>query len=451
MSLKFPSNFLWGAATASYQIEGYSLTDGGGVSIWHTFSHTPGNIINGDTGDIACDHYHKFSEDINLMKFLGLKAYRFSIAWPRIFPYGTGKVNMKGIDFYDKLVDELLSANIIPFVTLYHWDLPQSLQDRGGWANKEIVNWYADYADFIFQKLGDRVEYWITLNEPWVSSFFGNLYGTDAPGMRNIYTAFTTFHNQLRAHSKVVEIFRQEKMKGKIGVSLSNNFYIAVTSDEKDKIATQHMHEFTNYPLFLDPIFFGRYPKGLQSIIDKYLPHYYEKDLDEIRSDIDFVGINYYRGHSVKYNKDKFLNAELIKIGLKETGMGWEIYPKGLYEILKGIQKNYNPKEFYVTENGAAFDDNLINNSVHDQERIEYIREHLVQVNNAIMNGINVNGYFVWSLMDNFEWAYGYSKRFGIVYVDYKTQNRIVKDSGIYYSNIINSGELSAEGGNKNE
>ncbi len=442
MVIKFPDNFLWGAATASYQVEGYPLENGAGMSTWHTFSHTPGNTVNGDTGDIACDHYHKYSEDITLMKSLGLKAYRFSIAWPRIFPSGTGKVNLKGIDFYDKLIDELLDANIIPFVTLYHWDLPQALQDRGGWANKEIVGWYADYVDFIFQKLGDRVKNWITLNEPWIVSFYGHFYGTDAPGMKNVYTAFTTFHNQLKAHSKAVEIFRQENMDGKIGVSLSNNYYKPATTNEEDILATQRMHAFANYSLFLDPVFFGRYPKILQNVIETYLPRDYEKDLDEIKREIDFVGINYYRGHSVKYDKSQFLDAKLMKIGLKETGIGWEIFPRGLYEILNGVQKEYKPKELYVTENGSAFEDKVINDHVHDDERIEFLRDHLIEANNSIKEGVNLKGYFVWSLMDNFEWAYGYSKRFGIIYVDYKTQKRIVKDSGIYYSKIIKNGGI---------
>jgi len=439
----FPNNFLWGSATASYQIEGSPLADGAGPSIWHRFSHTPGNIINGDTGDIADDHYNRYKEDISIMKELGVKAYRFSISWPRIFPYGKGKINEKGLDFYNRLVDELLNAEIIPFVTLYHWDLPAHLQDLGGWTNRDIACWYADYSDYMFQRLGDRVKNWITLNEPWVVAFVGHFFGEHAPGMKDIHAAFSVVHNQLRAHSKAVKAFREESIKdGKIGITLSNSSHDPVANSEEDKRAAQLAHEWNNYPLFLNPIFKGDYPTLLKEKVYEYFPKNYEKDMQEIKEEIDFVGINYYSGDLIKADPNSFLGGKNVERGLSKTEMGWEIYPEGLYKMLKGVQDEYNPKEVYVTENGAAFDDKVEEEQVHDENRTDYLKKHFEMALKAIENGVKLKGYFVWSLLDNFEWAQGYSKRFGIVYVDYKTQKRIIKDSGKWYSNFIKNNEL---------
>ncbi|PNR96216.1 GH1 family beta-glucosidase [Petrotoga sp. 9PWA.NaAc.5.4] len=439
----FPKDFIWGAATASYQIEGSPLADGAGTSIWHRFSHTSGNILNGDTGDIADDHYNRYKEDISIMKHLGLKAYRFSISWPRIFPYGKGKINEKGLDFYNRLVDVLLDAEIIPFVTLYHWDLPAALQDLGGWMNRDIACWYADYADYMFQRLGDRVKNWITLNEPWVMAFIGHFTGEHAPGMKDIYGAFSVVHNQLRAHSKAVKSFKEENIKnGKIGITLSNSSHDPATDSEEDKRAAQLAHEWTNYPLFLNPIFKGDYPTLLKEKVYEYLPNNYQKDMQDIKEEIDFVGINYYSGDLIKADSNSFLGGKNVERGLPKTEMGWEIYPEGFYKILKGVQDEYNPKEVYVTENGAAFNDKVEEEQVHDESRIEYLKKHFEKAHKAIEDGVKLKGYFVWSLLDNFEWAWGYSKRFGIVYVDYKTQKRIIKDSGKWYSNFIKNNEL---------
>lgn len=444
MSTKyFPKDFLWGAATASYQIEGSPLADGAGSSIWHRFSHTPGNILNGDTGDVAADHYRRYKEDIALMKEMGLKGYRFSIAWPRIYPYGKGKINVKGMDFYDRLVDELLEAGITPFITLYHWDLPATLQDLGGWANRDIACWFADYADYMFQRLGDRVENWSTLNEPWVVAFVGHLFGEHAPGMKDIYSAFLVTHNQLRAHSKAIRAFREANIaNGKIGITLSNTSHDPATDSMEDKIAAKVAHEWNNYPLFLHPIYYGDYPDTVKEFLKEYLPKNYYKDMEEIKEEIDFVGINYYSGDLVKFDPDSPLGGKSVKRGLPKTEMGWEIYPEGFYKILKGLQDEYNPKEVYVTENGAAFDDKVENGEVHDHKRIDYLKKHFEMAHKAIEDGVKLKGYFVWSLLDNFEWAFGYSKRFGIVYVDYNTQKRIIKDSGKWYSQIIKNNSL---------
>ncbi len=444
-NIKFPEGFKWGVATASYQIEGSPLADGAGPSIWHRFSHTPGTTYNGDTGDIACDHYRRYKEDVALMKKLGVKAYRFSIAWPRVFPQGKGKLNLKGMDFYDRLVDELMNAGIEPFITLYHWDLPAALQDEGGWLNRDIANWFANYSDFVFQKLGDRVKHWITLNEPWVTAFVGHLFGEHAPGMRDIYAAFEVVHNELRAHSKAVKAFREENLEGEIGITLSNHSQSPASQEEADIVAAQVAHEYVNYPLFLNPIFKGDYPRHLLSVAKEYMPKAYEQDMDEIKEDIDFVGINYYSGNLVKADPNAPLGIKNVDRGLEKTEMGWEIYPQGLYEILTGVQKNYAPKKIFITENGAAFKDVVEDGEVHDDKRIEYLKAHFNQAYKAIQDGVNLKGYFVWSLMDNFEWAKGYSKRFGIVYVDYETQKRILKDSAKWYAKVIKNNAVEAE------
>ncbi len=441
--MAFPQGFKWGVATAAYQVEGFPLSDGAGPSIWHRFSHTFGTTRNGDTGDVACDHYHKYKEDVSIMRKLGIKAYRFSIAWPRIFPNGKGKLNLKGMDFYDRLVDELMTSNIEPFVTLYHWDLPAHLQDEGGWTNEDVANWFADYADFVFQKLGDRVKHWITLNEPWVTAFIGHMFGIHAPGMKDTYAALKVVHNQLRAHSKAVKAFRDENLSGKIGITLSNHSQTPASQNENDVMAAEVAHEWTNYPLFLNPIFKGEYPEHFYNAAREYFPRGYEKDMDDINVPIDFVGINYYSGNLVKADERAVFGVKNVERGVEKTDMGWEIYPQGLYEILTGVQNTYHPNEIFITENGAAFKDKLEDGKVHDEKRINYLKSHFEQAHRALENGVNLKGYFVWSLMDNFEWAEGYSKRFGIVYVDYKTQKRVIKDSGYWYSEVISKNSIS--------
>lgn len=435
--LKFPEGFLWGTATASYQIEGSPLADGAGPSIWHTFSHTPNTVKNGDTGDIACDHYNRYKDDVALMKNLGMKGYRFSIAWPRIFPEGKGRINEKGLDFYDRLVDEILEAGITPFATVYHWDLPSALQNLGGWANRDMADWFADYSDYLFQRLGDRVKNWITLNEPWVFAFVANLFGEHAPGMKDIYTSFAMVHNSLRAHSKAVDAFRARNTGGKIGITFSNGSHTPASDSEEDVLAAKVANEFTNYPLYLNPICFGKYPEHLLPHIEEYLPEGYGKDMADIQRPIDFVGINYYTGDLVKADEKEPFGIKSFGRGLPVTEMDWEIHPEGLHDVLTGLHNMYHPKEVYITENGAAFDDVVENGEVHDSGRLEYLKAHFASAHRAISDGVNLKGYFVWSLMDNFEWAQGYTKRFGIVHVDYETQKRTPKDSAKWFSKVI--------------
>ncbi len=428
----FPKDFLWGVATSSYQVEGSPLANGAGSSIWHEFSHDYGKTYHGDTGDIACDHYNLYKEDIQLMKSLGLRSYRFSISWPKIFPYGKGKINEKGVDFYDRLVDELLKAGIVPFATIYHWDLPTALQDLGGWLNRDIICWFGDYADYLFRKFGDRVKYWSTLNEPLVISLMGYMFGNHAPGMKNISDAFSVIHNELRAHSMAVKNFRQENTGGKIGITLSNEYHEPLSDSQEDLSAAAIANEFSNYPLFLDPIFTGSYPKNLRSLLDIYMPEGYEKDLDEIKEPIDFV-IAYYSKDKVKADKEKPFG---FKKTIESSEEDFNMYSK-FYNFFKKIQDTYNLEEIYFTIGGFDAKDEIEKGSVHDYKRIEYLKSQTNMIIKAVNDGIKLNGCFIWSLMDNFEWSLGYSKRFGIVYVDYDNQERIIKDSGFWYSKII--------------
>ncbi len=416
-------NFLWGVATSSYQIEGSPLADGSGPSIWHRFSHTPGTTFKGDTGDIACDHYNRYKADVQLIKSLGFKAYRFSISWPRIFPYGKGKVNEKGMDFYDKLVDELLKAEIVPFATLYHWDLPAALQDLGGWTNRDVANWFGDYADYLFQRLGDRIKYWSTINEPWVIAIMGHMYGVHAPGIKDIYAAFSAIHNQLRSHSNAVRAFRERNVNGKIGITLSNRDHQSASDDQKDLNAAKIANAFFNYPLFLEPIFNGSYPKEMDYLIDVYMPKGYEKDLDEIKMPVDFV-INYYSKGVASFDKDDPLGFK-SKVYQDNANVYFDFY-----RFFKNLQDTYDLKEMYFTIGGIDCADVVENGKVHDKKRIDFLKSQREMIVKAVEDGLKLKGCFIWSLMDNFEWSFGYSKRFGIVYVDYKTQKRIVKDSG---------------------
>lgn len=437
----FPKEFLWGAATASYQVEGAFDEDGKGESIWDRFSHTPGKVLNGDTGDVACDHYHRYRDDVKLMRNLGLKAYRFSISWPRIFPSGGGRPNQKGLDFYRSLVDALLNAGIKPVATLYHWDLPQALQDKGGWPQRDTAEYYADYAAYMFEKLGDSVALWITHNEPWVVSVLGYGIGVHAPGIRDLSLAVKAAHNLLLSHGKAVKIFRDLKLgDSKIGITLNLTPVYPASSSEADKEAARRYDGFSNR-WFLDPIFKGRYPEDLMEVFGGagYLPQIDSHDFDVIAAPIDFLGVNYYTRTVVQASEaNRPLMASQVEPKTNITEMGWEIYPQGLYDLLTRIHKEYGGPLIYITENGAAFKD-TVNESgeVEDNQRIDYFKQHFIRLHEAIRDGVKVAGYFAWSLMDNFEWAYGYSKRFGIVYVDYPTQERIPKKSALWYRGVI--------------
>jgi len=452
LSVSFPKDFIWGTATSSYQIEGASFEDGKGKSIWDTFSHTPGKVLNGDTGDTACDHYHRYKEDVMHMKQLGLKSYRFSISWPRVFPEGRGKVNQKGLDFYKALVEELLKNGIQPMATLYHWDLPQALQDRGGWDNRDTIGYFTDYADTIFRSLGDRVSLWITHNEPFCTSMLGNYTGENAPGYNDPALAVRVSHNLLLSHAETVALYRQSNMKGKIGITLILYPVHPLTQIPGDINAARRMDGVINR-WFLDPVLKGRYPEDILEIYESELnsPDIREGDMEKIASNsIDFLGVNYYTRMVVKYSENDPLLGyeEVIPEGAVRTGIGWEIYPEGLYEMLSRIHNEYGQPEIFITENGAAYDDKIVSDAsggdghIHDPERIKYLERHLMEVNRAIKEGVNVKGYYLWSLLDNFEWDYGYSQRFGIIHVDYKTQERRWKSSAYWYRDVIDKNGL---------
>ncbi|MBC7329250.1 beta-glucosidase [bacterium] len=437
--LTFPPQFYWGTATASYQIEGGWNEDGKGESIWDTFSHTQGKIRDGSTGDVACDHYHRWKEDVALMKEIGCNAYRFSISWPRVIPKGKGKVNPLGLSFYDRLVDALLESNITPFITLYHWDLPQALQDEGGWANRDTAYYFAEYASVVANKLGDRVKHWITHNEPWVVAWIGYGWGEHAPGIKNEKVATQVAHHLLLSHGLAVEVLRDISPDSEVGITLNLSPIHPASDSEEDRLAASRQDGFLNR-WFLDPVFRGHYPPDILELYSAYAPKVSPGDMAIISRRIDFLGINYYSRGIVRFNpKAGPLQAEgVAPEGAEFTEMGWEIYPPGIYEIIKRVWEDYQPKKIYITENGAAFADEIApDGRVHDPKRIDYLREHFIQAHKAIEEGANLCGYFIWTLMDNFEWAHGFTKRFGIVYTDYPTQRRIMKDSALWYKKVI--------------
>ena len=434
----FPENFAWGAATASYQIEGAWNDNGKGESIWDRFSHTPGKVENGDTGDIACDHYHRWQEDIVLMKEIGLKAYRLSIAWPRILPSGRGEVNQAGIDFYSQLVDALLEAGIEPFVTLYHWDLPQALQDEGGWPKRKIVDAFVEYADLVSRVLGDRVKNWITLNEPWVSAFVGHEEGRHAPGIKDMHTAVAASHHLLLSHGLAVPKIRENSPDANVGITLNLSPHEPASPSIFDRKATIWGDGYLNR-FFLDPLVGRGYPQDMVNNFGSAMEFAQRDDLDTIAVPIDFLGVNYY---TRKIARSEVVSEEenepcTVFRGDEITEMDWEVYPEGLYNLLGRMHFDYNFPAIYITENGAAFKDQVVNDEVDDPQRLSYIKRHLKQVHRAIEVGVPVKGYFVWSLMDNFEWAHGYTKRFGLIYIDYETQQRIPKSSAKWYAQVI--------------
>lgn len=432
----FPKNFVWGAATASYQIEGAWKEDGKGESIWDRFSHTPGNVKNGDTGDVADDHYHRYKQDIELMKTLGLHAYRFSIGWPRIFPQGIGAVNRKGLDFYDRLVDALREAQIEPYVTLYHWDLPQALQDRGGWGSRDIAGWFTDYALEAQRRLGDRVRNWMTLNEPWCIAFLGYRDGEHAPGLKDEKLAVAASHNLLRAHGSAVKAMRAADPNARYGIVLNLPYAEPAQPIEQDRSAAA-FHWEQNSGWFLDPLLKRGYPKRMLEHYGSRAPMIRDGDMELIAQPLDFLGVNY-------YSRDVVSGSGRVRVPESEyTEMDWEVSAPAFKRYLLRL-RDYPTPPIYVTENGAAFADQLsAERHVHDPRRMNYLREYIAAMGEAISEGTDVRGYFAWSLLDNFEWALGYSKRFGIVYVDYNTQERIIKDGGKFYAGVIANNAVS--------
>jgi beta-glucosidase len=443
-TISFPPGFVWGAATASYQIEGAWQADGKGESIWDRFSHTPGKIEHGHTGDVACDHYYRWREDIGLMQELGLHAYRFSIAWPRVLPAGRGAVNAAGLDFYDQLVDGLLAAGIQPYVTLYHWDLPQALQDLGGWTNRDVAHWFADYADIVSRRLGDRVQHWITHNEPWVAAFMGEMLGVHAPGNQDLGRALATAHHLLLSHGLALEPLRANAgPAARLGVTLNLTAAYPASDRSEDEAAAQRMDGFINR-WFLDPLCRGRYPEDILAQFEGQMIEPQADDMAIISRPFDFLGVNYYTRSVCKAARDEQLQVDVVKQPGEHTEMGWEVYPEGLYDLLMRVQRDYAPGSVYITENGAAFVDLLDGEGqIRDTRREAYLRQHFAQAQRALAAGAPLHGYFVWSLMDNFEWGYGYGKRFGLVYVDYATQARTIKQSGRWFSQVTRQNGLT--------
>jgi len=443
---RFPDGFLWGAATSAYQIEGSPLADGAGPSIWQRFAHTPGMMHEGDTGDVATDHYHRWRDDVALMSELGLQAYRFSIAWGRILPEGRGRVNRAGLAFYERLVDALLERKITPVATLYHWDLPAALDDMGGWLNRDVAHWFADYATVMFEALGDRVPMWATLNEPWVVAHAGYVEGTLAPGHRNLYEAPIVAHNLMRAHGAGVQAYRAAA-KQKIGLVVNLEPKHPASSDPDDLRVTKQADAYMNRQ-YLDPAMLGTYPDELCDVFGAAWPQFPAEDFALIRQPLDFLGVNYYTRSVNEYSTARWpVHARPVRQKhATYTETGWEVYPRGLTETLEWVAKRYGPIPLYVTENGAAFFDPpvAVDGIVDDPNRVEYYRQHLRAVHDAIAAGADVRGYFAWSLLDNLEWSLGFAKRFGIVHVDFSTLRRTVKRSGRAYAEIIrtNGGSL---------
>jgi beta-glucosidase len=437
----FPRQFLWGAATSAYQIEGSPLADGAGPSIWHRFAHTPGRIRDGDTGDVACDHYRRSREDVALMRALGLGAYRFSVAWGRVLPEGTGAVNSRGLDFYERLVDELLASGIQPMVTLYHWDLPAALDDRGGWLNPESARWFADYARAVFRRLDDRVRLWVTLNEPWVVADGGYLHGVLAPGHRSAYEAARASHDLLRAHAAAVAAYRAEG-RHQIGLVVNLEPKHPASTRAEDVAAAQRADAYMNRQ-YLDAAMRGRYPEELRDVFGEALPEWAPEDVAALRTRVDFLGVNYYTRSVTRADAESWpVRASAVRQrGATYTETGWEVYAQGLADTLSWVRQRYGDVPLYVTENGAAFADpaRAPPDGVEDPLRVAYLRGHVKAVEQALAVGCDVRGYFVWSLLDNLEWAHGFSKRFGIVHVDFASQRRTPKASARYYSRVIAS------------
>ena len=438
--LRFPEGFLWGAATAAHQIEGSPLADGAGPSIWTRFAHTPGMTLNGDTGDVACDHYNRWKEDVALMRELGLKAYRFSVSWSRIHPEGIGRVNQAGVDFYSRLVDELLANDIEPLLTLFHWDLPAALDDKGGWLNRDCADWFAEYGSTLYRALDGRVKKWVTLNEPWVITDGGYLHGALAPGHRSRYEAPIASHNLMRAHGAAVQAYRAEG-KHEIGLVVNIEPKHPASDSAEDAAAVKRAHAYMNEQ-YLHPALLGCYPPELAEVFGDAWPEIDPADFDLIRQPLDFVGINYYTRSVTRADASYPLRAGGVRQpGATYTETGWEVFPQALTELLLWFKDTYGDLPLYITENGAAFFDppTAEGGRVRDPLRIDYLRKHIGAVHDAIAAGVDVRGYMAWSLLDNLEWSLGYSKRFGIVHVDYATQQRTPKDSARWYSGVIAS------------
>jgi beta-glucosidase len=427
----FPADFAWGASTSSYQIEGAVDADGRGKSIWDVFSHVPGAIRNGDTGDVACDHYHRWREDIALLSHGGFSAYRFSTAWPRILPAGGGAVEPRGLDFYDRLVDELAARKITPWLCLYHWDLPQALQDQGGWIDRDIADKFADYARVVAKRLGDRVKHWAMFNEPNIHAIFGHGTGEHAPGLRGMPNMLAAIHHQNLAQGRAMQALRAERSGLQLGTIVNVQPVRPCSDRAEDHRAVERFDAFWSRSS-LDPLLKGSYPK---SVVQDFASVIADGDLDTMHQPVDYVGVNYYGPSWVADMPQSLLGAWFgaVPQGTPFTAMGWPVDAAGLTEMLIDLRNRYGDLKFYVTENGACYDDTVdASGAVQDEQRVAYLRDHIAAAHQALAAGVKLRGYFVWSLLDNFEWREGYGQRFGVVHVDFTTLKRTPKSSFVY-------------------
>jgi beta-glucosidase len=436
----FPAAFRWGCSTSSYQIEGAVQEDGRGESIWDRFCATPGRIRDGASGAVACDHYHRWPEDLDLARSLGVNAYRFSIAWPRIFPQGRGgKPNAKGLDFYARLVDGMLERGLEPWATLYHWDLPQALQERGGWANRDTVDAFLEYTDTVTRHLGSTVSHWITHNEPWCAAFLGHHEGNHAPGVRDYRTALQVCHHLLLSHGSAVPIVRANAAAAQVGITLSLHPISAASGSAADALAVRR-HDGMRNRWFLDPLYGRGYPADMLELLGARAPTVRAGDLTAMAAPTDFLGVNYYFPEVVADAPGSSLLGTRVveRHGVERTGFGWEVSPEGMVTLLERVQREYAPAAIHLTENGSTYDDVVLpDGSVHDAQRRSYLARHLEAARTAIARGVPLKGYFAWSLLDNFEWAEGYLRRFGLTYVDYASQQRTLKSSGRWYAEFL--------------
>lgn len=435
-SNQFPDGFLWGCATAAYQIEGAVRDGGRGASVWDVFSHAPGKVYKGDTGDVACDHYHRYKDDVKLIRDLGFGSYRFSLSWPRIVPNGKGQVNAAGLDFYQHLVDALLEQGIQPAVTLFHWDYPQVLHEAGGWQSKDGPHWFADFAEIAFSKLGDRCKFWMTLNEPWCYAWLGHGSGVHAPGIKDETTAFAVGHGLLLGHGYAVERFRSIIPDGRIGL-VTNHTISRPYSDSAADIAANERSNAFSAGWFLDPVYKGDYPALLKERFK--LPEFTSEEAKLVSAKTDFMGFNYYFCSPVREKIGAFNDAEPVEPEGERTATGWPVTTDELRYNLVETQRIYNPDVIYVTENGTSTEDATVEAAVQDDFRCRYLHGHIASCKKAVDEGVRLGGYFVWSLLDNFEWAEGYRPRFGIVHVDFETQVRTPKNSAKMLARFIQS------------
>ncbi|HTO24195.1 MAG TPA: GH1 family beta-glucosidase [Spirochaetia bacterium] len=445
--LNFPPGFAWGTATAAYQVEGAVSEDGRGTSIWDTYCRQPGRILGGTSGDTTCDHYHRFAEDFRLMRDLGIRAYRFSISWPRVIPAGSGSVNARGLDFYERLVDCMRENGIEPFATLYHWDLPQPLQDAGGWPNRATADRYVEYVDVVTRRLGKKVRRWMTHNEPWVVAFVGNLYGAHAPGLTDLKTALAAAHTLLLSHGKAVPVIRANGGSGtQVGIVHNLEWIEPASRREADRsAAARHDGAFNRW--FLDPVFRGSYPADMLAWYGKNAPEVKAGDLEAMKAPLDFLGVNYYTRRIIAHDPaGDFLHVRRVALPFVPHAdyEEWEVNPEGLYRLLVRVSEDYGRPPIYVTESGTPLPDVLgPDGACHDPTRVDYLSRHAAAIWQANQDGADVRGYFVWSILDNFEWNLGFTKRFGLVHVDFKTQKRTVKDSGRWYSDVVKENRVT--------